>query len=100
MPVLPSPRKEQELWLVHFYVFIAEGLEVSSYLTDITERIEHVSERRRKIPSRVGVCVCQSVMSSSFKTPLDCSPPCSSVHEIIQARILERVAIPFSRGSS
>ena len=32
--------------------------------------------------------------------PLDCSPPGSSVHGTLQARILERVAIPFSRGSS
>ena len=30
----------------------------------------------------------------------DCSPPGSSVHEILQARILEWVAIPFSRGCS
>ena len=32
--------------------------------------------------------------------PIDCSPPGSSVHEIIQARILEWVAMPFSKGSS
>ena len=32
--------------------------------------------------------------------PMDCSPPCSSVHGILQARILEWVAISFSRGSS
>ena len=32
--------------------------------------------------------------------PKDCSPPDSSVHEILQARILEWAAIPFSRGSS
>ena len=31
---------------------------------------------------------------------MDCSPPGSSVHGILQAGILERVAIPFSRGSS
>ena len=31
---------------------------------------------------------------------MDCSPPGSSVHGILQARILEWVAIPFSRGSS
>ena len=31
---------------------------------------------------------------------MDCSPPHSSVHGILQARILEWVAIPFSRGSS
>ena len=30
---------------------------------------------------------------------MDCSPPGSSVHEIFQARILEWVAIPSSRGS-
>ena len=32
--------------------------------------------------------------------PIDCSPPGSSVHGILQARILEWLAIPFSRGSS
>ena len=32
--------------------------------------------------------------------PKDCSPPGSSVHGILQARILEWVAISFSRGSS
>ena len=32
--------------------------------------------------------------------PIDCSPPSSSVHGILQARILEWVAISFSRGSS
>ena len=30
---------------------------------------------------------------------MDCSPPDSSVHGILQARILEWEAIPFSRGS-
>ena len=32
--------------------------------------------------------------------PMDCSPPGSSVHGILQARTLEWVAMPFSRGSS
>ena len=32
--------------------------------------------------------------------PMDCSPPGSSVHGILQVRILEWVAVPFSRGSS
>ena len=32
--------------------------------------------------------------------PMDHSPPGSSVHEILQARILEWVAMPSSRGSS
>ena len=32
--------------------------------------------------------------------PRDCSPPGFSVQEILQATILEWVAMPFSRGSS
>ena len=32
--------------------------------------------------------------------PVDCSPPGSSVHGILKARILEWVVISFSRGSS
>ena len=39
-------------------------------------------------------------MSNSFVTPIDCSPPGSSVHGISQSRILKWVAISFSRGSS
>ena len=38
-------------------------------------------------------------MSYSLR-PVDCSPPSSSVHGILHARILEWVAISFSRGSS
>ena len=36
----------------------------------------------------------------SFCDPMGCSPPGCSDHETFQARILEWVAIPFSRGSS
>ena len=43
------------------------------------------------------VCVSHSVMSNSSDS-LDCSPPGSSVHGILQARILEWIAISFSRG--
>ena len=35
-----------------------------------------------------------------FCDPIDCGLPGSSVHGIFQARILESVAISFSRGSS
>ena len=47
----------------------------------------------------VCVCVCGSIMSDSLQ-PIHCSPPGYSVHGILQARILEWVAIPFSRGFS
>ena len=36
----------------------------------------------------------------TFCDPMDCSPPDSSIHGILQARILEWVAISFSRGPS
>ena len=39
-------------------------------------------------------------MSRLFVDPMDCNPPHSSVHGILQARILEWVAISFSRGFS
>ena len=35
----------------------------------------------------------------TLSDPMDCSPPGSSVHGIFQARILEWVAMPSSRGS-
>ena len=35
----------------------------------------------------------------TFETPMDCSPPGSPVHGILQARILESVAFPFSISS-
>ena len=39
-------------------------------------------------------------MCPSLCNPMDCSPPGSSVHGILQARILEWAAISFTRGSS
>ena len=50
--------------------------------------------------SSPSVCVLVAQSCPTFCNPLDCSPPGSSVHGIHQARILEWIAIPFSRGSS
>ena len=44
----------------------------------------------------VKVLVAQSCLT--LCGPLDCSPPSSSVHGISQSKILEWVAISFSRG--
>ena len=50
------------------------------------------------------VCVCVCVFShlvvSSLCNPMDCSLPGSSVHGILQARVLEQVAISYSKISS
>ena len=47
-------------------------------------------------PERTGGALRQK----RLKNIMDCSPPGSSVHGILQARILERADIPFSRRSS
>ena len=49
------------------------------------------------------VCVCTCVCIQLYLTlcnHMDCNPPGSSVRGIFQARILEWVAISWSRGSS
>ena len=53
----------------------------------------------------VGHCTCDVHADSLshvglFADSLDCRPPGSSVHGILQARIPEWVAMPSSRGSS
>ena len=48
---------------------------------------------------KVKVEVLVTPLCPTLCDPTDCSPPGSSVHGILQARILQWVAIPFSRGS-
>ena len=52
------------------------------------------------ISVKVKESVSRSVVSNSLLPNGLCSPPGSSVYGILRARILEWVAIPFSRGSS
>ena len=40
-----------------------------------------------------------ATLRPTLRNPVDCSPPGSSVHGILQARILEWVTMPSSRGS-
>ena len=57
-----------------------------------------------KIAQMIMLCVCACVLSRfscvQLCDPMDCCPPDSSLHGILQARILEWVAMPSSRGSS
>ena len=59
----------------------------------------NVKERRRLKEQTSGDC-CSVASCVGLCDPMDCSPPGSSVYGISQARILEWVAISFSRGSS
>ena len=77
----------------------------SSYLM-ITVPWEHVSNLQ--YVCKMGTpsweitheCVLAAQSCLTLCDPMDCSSPGSSIHGILQARILEWVAIPFSRGSS
>ena len=50
----------------------------------------------------INICACMhaKLLQSCLTlcNPMDCSPPGTSVHEILQARILEWITMPSSRG--
>ena len=51
-------------------------------------------------PGKPSLTLCWAQLCPTLCDAMDCSPPESSVHGILQARIMQWVAIPFSRGSS
>ena len=64
-----------------------------------------LAESRRNVHWLPAQCISIDVFSVAQLCPtlcdrMDCSQPDSSVHGISQARMLEWVAISFSRGSS
>ena len=64
---------------------------VSHHLLQLPKFKVHASKVKR-----MQVWVTQ--LCPTLCNPMNCSPPASSVHRILQARVLEWVAIPFSRG--
>ena len=60
--------------------------------------IHSETDRERELILKMCVLVTQSCLT--LCDPVGCSPPGSSVPGILQARTLEWVTIPFSRGSS
>ena len=76
-----------------------------THISCVSSIIIFTTSTTRKAPSlwypphlKVKLWVAQSCLT--LCNPMDCSPPGSSIHWILQARILEWVAMPFSRGSS
>ena len=80
-------------------IFTSQGLNLG--LLICRQILYHLSHQGNPMQGCVVLC-CVLVAQSCLTLcdPMDCSPPGSSVHEIFQARILEWVAISFSRGSS
>ena len=80
-PSLPSPPTDLQL---------LSSLSTSIFLCKL---MKHQSLHENCVHTQSLSCVW-------LCNPIDCSLPDSSVHEISQARILERVAISSSRGST
>ena len=89
----------------HFHMFPNLASEVVVYALHLASLHTY---NRITLLSPEWVTICPLIGSGSGVTqlyltpcePIDCSLPGSSVHGIVQARVLEWVAISFSRGSS
>ena len=95
--VLASKEKESLFFLLGST--IVPGCESSPFwsLNSI-----YLKERKKKVKSLSRVRLLATPWTAAHQAPPSmgfCSPPGSSVHGILQARILEWVAISFSKGS-
>ena len=94
----------KELFHISFFIYVSIYTHIYKYFWyGCRDRYSHrYTEEKRliEISLRMLLLFSHSVMSDSFVTHMDCSPSGSSVHGILQARGLEWVAIPSSRGSS
>ena len=75
------------------------GLSPPAASSTITPTSDSVSRQGQMSPGK-QVCVLVTHSCPTLCNPMDYSPPGSSVHGILQTRILEWVATPFSWGSS
>ena len=75
--------------VVNISTFPLRGTRVPFLVGKLTYRMLHGTAESEVAQSCPTLC-----------DPMDCSPPGSSVHGMLQARILERVAISSSKGSS
>ena len=99
MSYSPLGRKESDMTeqlYFHFTFSGSRGKESACNAGDqgSVPRLERSLEKGMGTHS--SVLVAQSCLT--LCDPMDCSPPGSSAPGILQARILERVAIPFSKG--
>ena len=85
---LPAMKEMQEMWV--------QSLDQDDPLE---EEMEYFIFNLLSI--KFSMCVNAKLLQLCLNlcNPMECNPPDSSVHVILQARILEWVAMPFSRGS-
>ena len=77
----------------------AEEAEVEWFYEDLQDLLELTP--KKDVLFIIGEKKSEVVQSCpTLCNPMDCSPQGFSIHGIFQARVLESVAISFSRGSS
>ena len=95
--VSESDRTEQlhtEVMLPSPFLF-GRAVSVIGFLRRMIQKIHS-----RRVEKSLHVCAKSLQLCLTLSDPVDCSPPGSSVHGILQARILEWVAMPAFRASS
>ena len=91
--VTPPIRTENEPGILMFFILVTHICSIAHLHSHKDTSPKTISEH-----SNLGKGRCCLVAKlSDFCDPIDCSLPGSSVHGIFQARILEGVAISFSR---
>ena len=92
-----APSMDHMTQLSHLILAVRE---VRFHYSLLKKPVSFTAKRGTCISLRSHIAVQSLSHVQLFCDPIDCSLPGSSVHGISQARILEWVAISFSRGSS
>ena len=92
---LESPKQYFPLWLKFLNNEITDGAQ--NIYTDSIFTSIRLSWETEYTWDCAACLITQSYLTVC--SPMDCSPPGSSVHGIFQTRILEWVAVSYSRGS-
>ena len=86
-----SDYKEERVFLFLFHFGLLHGIEYSSLCCTHGELVYFIHSTGSDLVTQLCLTLCD---------PVDCSPPASSVHGILQAWIVEWVAMPSFRRSS
>ena len=80
--------------------FLSTTFTTPSFICLWNELLQTPLQLQETLNGVVRVSKCQSLSRAQLCDPMDCSPPGFSVSGIFWARMLECVAISFTRGSS